>query len=61
MTPQSLKEKSLAKQRYDVLKVLGNGKLTKKLKVSRTASARRHASKSKKPAAKSSCFPVARP
>ena len=34
VTPESLKEHSLAKQRYDVLKVLGNGKLTKKLKVS---------------------------
>jgi large subunit ribosomal protein L15 len=34
VTPESLKEKSLAKQRYDLLKVLGNGKLTKKLKVS---------------------------
>jgi large subunit ribosomal protein L15 len=33
VTPATLKEKSLAKQRYDVLKVLGNGKLTKKLKV----------------------------
>ena len=34
VTPESLKERSLAKQRYDVLKVLGHGKLTKKLKVS---------------------------
>ena len=34
VTPQSLKEKSVAKQRFDVLKVLGDGKLTKKLKVS---------------------------
>ena len=34
VTPETLKEQSLAKQRYDLLKVLGNGKLTKKLKVS---------------------------
>ncbi len=33
VTPASLKEKSLAKQRYDVLKILGDGPLTKKLKV----------------------------
>lgn len=34
VTPESLKAKSFAKHRYDELKVLGNGKLTKKLKVS---------------------------
>jgi len=34
VTPESLRKKSLAKARYDVLKVLGNGELTKKLKVS---------------------------
>jgi large subunit ribosomal protein L15 len=34
VTPETLKAKSLAKQRYDVLKVLGNGKLTKQLTVS---------------------------
>jgi len=34
VTPEALKEKNLAKQRYDVLKVLGDGELTKKLKVS---------------------------
>ena len=34
VTPDSLREKSLAKGRYDLLKVLGNGDLTKKLKVS---------------------------
>lgn len=34
VTPESLKEKGLVKQRYDVLKVLGNGQLTKKLNVS---------------------------
>jgi len=34
VTPETLKERSLAKRRYDVLKVLGDGKLTKKLKVS---------------------------
>ncbi len=33
VTPTSLVEKSVAKQRYDELKVLGDGKLTKKLKV----------------------------
>ncbi|KKL51710.1 hypothetical protein LCGC14_2292780 [marine sediment metagenome] len=33
VTPETLKEKNLAKGRYDVLKVLGNGELTKKLKV----------------------------
>jgi len=31
---ETLREKNLAKGRYDVLKVLGNGDLTKKLKVS---------------------------
>ena len=34
VNPETLREKSCLKQRYDVLKVLGNGKLTKKLKVS---------------------------
>jgi large subunit ribosomal protein L15 len=34
VNPETLREKSLAKGRYDVLKVLGNGELTKKLKVS---------------------------
>ena len=34
VTPESLKEKSLAKVRYDILKILGNGNLTKKLTVS---------------------------
>ena len=33
VTPETLREKSLAKYNYDVLKVLGNGTLTKKLKV----------------------------
>ena len=34
VTPESLREKSLAKTRYDVLKILGDGELSKKLKVS---------------------------
>ncbi|HYW80932.1 MAG TPA: 50S ribosomal protein L15 [Thermoguttaceae bacterium] len=34
VTPETLQAKDLAKGRYDVLKVLGNGDLTKKLKVS---------------------------
>jgi len=34
VTTDTLKQKSLAKGRYDQLKVLGNGQLTKKLKVS---------------------------
>jgi large subunit ribosomal protein L15 len=34
VTPQSLQAKNLAKGRFDVLKVLGDGELTKKLKVS---------------------------
>jgi large subunit ribosomal protein L15 len=34
VTPETLREKNLAKQRYDVLKILGDGELTKKLKVS---------------------------
>ena len=34
VTPESLREKSLAKRRYDLLKILGDGELTKKLKVS---------------------------
>jgi large subunit ribosomal protein L15 len=34
VNPETLREKSLAKQRYDVLKVLGDGQLTKKLKIS---------------------------
>ena len=34
VTPASLKEKGLANYRYDVLKVLGKGELTKKLTVS---------------------------
>ena len=34
VTPDTLREKDLAKYRYDVLKVLGNGEISKKLKVS---------------------------
>ena len=34
VTPETLRAKSLAKSRWDVLKVLGDGELTKKLKVS---------------------------
>ncbi len=34
VTPESLRAKDLAKYRYDVLKVLGIGELTKKLKIS---------------------------
>ena len=34
VTPETLRQRSLANQRYDVLKVLGNGKLKTKLKVS---------------------------
>lgn len=34
VTMASLKEKSLAKGRYDILKILGDGALTKKLKIS---------------------------
>jgi len=34
VTPETLKAKSLAKGGYDLLKVLGNGELTKSLKIS---------------------------
>ena len=34
VTPRQLREKGLAKARYDVLKVLGDGELTKKLRIS---------------------------
>ena len=34
ITPELLKAKNLAKGRYDLLKVLGNGELTKNLKIS---------------------------
>jgi large subunit ribosomal protein L15 len=34
VTPESLCEKSIIKRRYDVLKVLGEGTLSKKLKIS---------------------------
>ena len=34
VTPEALVEKNLAKGRYDVLKVLGEGEVTKKLKIS---------------------------
>jgi large subunit ribosomal protein L15 len=34
ITLEALKEKSLAKHRFDILKILGDGELTKKLKVS---------------------------
>ena len=34
VTPEVLKQKNRAKCRYDVLKVLGNGDLTKKLRIS---------------------------
>jgi large subunit ribosomal protein L15 len=34
VTPESLKEKGILRQRYEVLKILGNGEPTKALKVS---------------------------
>ncbi len=34
VTPESLRERSVVRRRYDVLKVLGDGELTTKLKVS---------------------------
>ena len=34
VNPQTLREHSIAKKRYDVLKILGNGELNKKLNVS---------------------------
>jgi len=34
VTPESLRQKSLAKSRFDILKILGHGELTKQLKVS---------------------------
>lgn len=34
VTPESLKKKGIVKGSYDQLKVLGNGELTKKLKIS---------------------------
>lgn len=34
VTPETLKAKSLLRHRYDLLKILGDGELTKKLKVS---------------------------
>ena len=34
VTPESLREKSLVKRHYDVLKILGDGELNKKLNVS---------------------------
>lgn len=34
VNPQTLRDKSLAKGRYDVLKILGDGDLTRRLKVS---------------------------
>ena len=34
VTPDLLKQKNLAKGRYDVLKILGHGDLTKRLKIS---------------------------
>ena len=34
VSPESLRAKDLAKYRYDILKILGDGELTKKLKVS---------------------------
>ncbi len=34
VTPESLRERSLARSRWDVLKILGDGELTKSLKVS---------------------------
>ena len=34
VTPEALREKDLAKYRYDVLKVLGDGEIKKSLKVS---------------------------
>ena len=34
VTPETLRAKDLAKYRYDLLKILGHGELTKKLKIS---------------------------
>ena len=47
----------LVKGRFDVLKILGDGELTKKLKISAHRSASRPWRRSRKPAARRSCCP----
>lgn len=49
VTPESLRKKDLANYRYDVLKVLGNGEISKKLTVSCIVSANLREKRSKKP------------
>jgi len=48
VSPETLREKSLAKGRYDVLKILGRGDLNKKLKVSAHAFSKSAAEKIEK-------------
>ena len=48
VTPETLKDKNLAKGRYDVLKVLANGELTKTLNVSAHRFSRQAAEKIEK-------------
>ena len=57
VTPESLKRTDLAKGRYDVLKVLGDGELTKKLKVSAHRFSKSALEKIKKPGGEAIVLP----
>ena len=55
VTPESLAAANLAKGRYDELKILGNGEVTKKLKVSAHRFSKTATEKITAPAARRSC------
>ncbi len=61
VTLESLRAKDLAKGAYDELKVLGNGELTKKLKVSAHRFSARRWKRSRRPAAKPIVLPGKKP
>ena len=58
VTPESLAAANLVKGNYDELKILGNGEVTKKLKISAHRLAKPPSKKSPQPAAKQSCCPA---
>ncbi len=60
VTPDALVAKNLTKGRFDQLKLLGDGELTKKLRSRRIASASRPRKRSKRPAAKQLFSPARR-
>ena len=58
VSPATLKTRGLVKGQYDVLKILGDGELTKSFKISAHQFMRRPKKKSRRPAARLPCCPA---